>query len=133
MVKEKWHLLYIIILIPIHEYAHAIIYPKFGLTDKTIVGFWPKKFVFYSYYDGILKRNRLLLAMLSPFILLTVIPILLIIIFRLNYTSLAVIALINPIAGAGDIFYSILIIKQIPKNAIVKNDTSKVFWKRENN
>ena len=129
--KNKGNLVYILILIPLHEYSHAIIYPKFGLSDKTIIGIWPKKFVLYSYYDGTLKRNRLILAMLNPIIILTVIPVILIAVFKLNYVSLAIIILINPIGGAGDIFYSILIITQIPKNSLVKTDTSRVFWKKE--
>jgi len=127
---DNWYLIFI--LIPIHEYAHAIFYPNFGLSDKTIMGFWPKKFVFYSYHDKPLKRNRLTIAMLSPLFILTIIPVLLIYILELNYVYLAIMALLNPIAGAGDIFYSILCFNQIPKNSIVKTDTSKVFWKKEN-
>ena len=78
-----------------------------------------------------MKRNRLLLAMLSPMFILTIIPVLLISIFKLNYVYLAIIALLNPIAGAGDIFYSILVLKQVPKNSLVRTDTSRVFWKNE--
>ena len=127
--KNNWYL--ILILIPIHEYAHAIIYPKFGLSDKTIIGFWPKKFVFYAYHDKPMKRNRILLAMLSPLFMLTIVPVLLISILNLNSVYLAIITLLNPMAGAGDIFYTILVLKQVPKNSLVRTDTSRFFCKKE--
>lgn len=44
--------------------------------------------------------------------------------------SLVSIALLNPIVGTGDIFYTLLLLIKIPENAMVKTDTSKVFWKK---
>lgn len=120
----------VFILIPLHEVSHALIYPNFGFSDKTIFGFWPEKFVFYSYYDLPLKRDRIIIAMLAPLIILTVIPVLLISTLEINNGYLAVIAVLNSIGGAGDIFYSILIISQVPKNSIVKTDTARVLWKQ---
>ena len=120
----------VFILIPLHEAFHAIMYPDFGFSDKTIFGFWPKKFVFYSYYDLPLKKDKILTAMLAPLFILTIIPVFLISILELNNGYLAVIAVLNSIGAAGDIFYSILIFSQLPKNSIVKTDTARVFWKQ---
>jgi hypothetical protein len=39
-------------------------------------------------------------------------------------------AILNSIGGAGDIFYSILVFSQVPKNSVVKTDTARVFWKK---
>ena len=125
---DNWYLVFL--LIPLHEASHAIMYPNFGLSDKIIFGFWPKKFVFYSYYDLPLKRNRLIIAMLAPLFILTVFPVLLISVLELNYIYLAIIAILNSIGGAGDIFYSILVISQVPKNSVIKTDTARVFWKK---
>ena len=120
----------VFILIPLHEAFHAMMYPDFGFSDKTIFGFWPKKFVFYSYYDLPLKRDRIITAMLAPLFILTIIPVFLISTLELNNAYLAVIAVLNSIGAAGDIFYSILIFSQLPKNSIVKTDTARVFWKQ---
>jgi hypothetical protein len=124
---DNWYIVFL--LIPLHEVCHALLYPNFGLSDKSIFGFWPKKFVFYSYYDLPLKRDRIIIAMLAPLFILTVIPVLLISVFELNYIYLAILAVLNSIGGAGDIFYSVLIFSQVPKNSVVKTDTARVFWK----
>lgn len=88
-------------------------------------------FVFYSYYDGAMKRNRLILTALCPQILLTILPLLLVLVFKIDNVYLATIALLNPIVGTGDIFYTLLLLIKIPENAMVKTDTSKVFWKEK--
>jgi len=46
-------LVVVVILIPIHELVHLLIHPKFGCSDKSILGFWLSRGIFYAHYEGL--------------------------------------------------------------------------------
>ena len=64
-------LVIVIFLIPVHELTHALFHPACGLSDKTIIGLWLSKGLFYAYYEGPMTRNRFLMVYAGPFVVLS--------------------------------------------------------------
>lgn len=36
----------------IHEWQHLIVHPKWGWSDRSTVGFWPRRVFFHAHYEG---------------------------------------------------------------------------------
>jgi putative zincin peptidase len=58
--------------IAMHELIHASINPDRGLSDRTTLGFWPTRLVFFVYYEGSRSKRNHMLCLLAPFLLLSV-------------------------------------------------------------
>ena len=56
----------LVLLVPVHELAHAAVHPGAGLSDRTVVGFWPARLVFFAHYEGSMSRNRFLAVFAAP-------------------------------------------------------------------
>jgi len=129
----------IIVMIPVHELLHALCHPQFGFSRETIIGVWPEKMLFYAHYMGELSRNRFLLVFAAPWLGLTALPVLIIAAWRIFMPELespvlgqlAMIALTGSLLSSGDIIGFSLILKQVPANAIVKNQGYKTWWKQQ--
>lgn len=77
----KLVLLYIGVIVA-HEAIHAVMQPDRGTSARTTLGFWPSHLVFYAHYDGERSRANFLFGLVSPFLLLSVVPMLLAIAFQ---------------------------------------------------
>lgn len=118
-----------IVLIIIHELIHAVISPDRGLSDKTIIGFWPSKLVFYAHYEGAKSRNNFLLTLIAPFLVLSVLPILLAAFFELSWLEIGYISILNGFASSMDIFNFFYVLFGIKKNHTVQNKGWYTYWK----
>jgi len=135
-VLSGWYILLpLVLVIPVHELIHAVCYPAFGLTSDTIIGVWARRRIFYAYYQGALPRNRLLLVYAAPFVVLTLV--LMPVLAWLHSMDLAhpllsvlwFISLINGVLCAGDVIGFLLLLWQVPRRALVKNQGWKTYWK----
>src|SRR5690242_14528066 len=84
-----WPLLAILITIfvllsPVHEFLHALCCPDWGLSSKTVFGIWPARGVFYIHHEGPMQRNRFLLVLVFPYIVLGLVPLVLMAVFRVS-------------------------------------------------
>lgn len=116
-------------IIVFHEFLHAICHPCLGFTDKTVIGIHPQKMVFYAHYVETMSRNRFLFSMLNPFIILSVIPIVIILLHNMSIIIIARIAILNALLSCGDLLGLIIIVTQVPKNAVIKNKGWYSYWK----
>ena len=125
-----------VLLIPVlfflHEVAHAIVHPGWGGSSKTILGFWPKYLSFYAHYDEEMKRERFLVCFLTPLVLLSVIPMLVMSVTGLN-PILTVLVFANAMGAAGDLIGFSLILVQVPRGATVRNQGWRTFWRHPGN
>lgn len=64
----------LVAMVPLHEMLHAVAYPGWLRSRHLVVGIWPHRVFAYVVYDSPLPRNRVLLMILTPFVLLSVIP-----------------------------------------------------------
>lgn len=124
----------LILLIPAHEMLHALSQPSFGQTDKTYLGIWLKKALFYAHYEGELTRKHFLWIFFVPFLVLTLIPVGVILLFGRSMPHnltliLAFLAVLNGTAASGDVLGFILIAAQVPQTALVRNKGWKTYWK----
>ena len=128
-------MLLLIVIIPVHELIHAFLTPGFGLTDKTVIGIWPSRLLFFAYYDEALSRNRFLVVFLAPFFVLSLLPVGLAVLARLLpvhpslLPSLVLLSLLNGAAASGDLLGFTLVWMQIPSKAQVRNKGWRTYWK----
>lgn len=122
-------ILFIFVVMPIHECLHALSF-KGGIISKRVVfGFYPKAIAFYAHYGGIIPWYRYIFIALSPFLMLTLIPLAFIMLLNLDYKYIVEIMFANGLASAGDVLMAFAVIKQVPKRSILINSGIKTYWK----
>lgn len=116
-------------VVVVHELIHALVHPGNGRHEETIVGVWPSRLLFYAHYDAALTRERFLLILAAPFFILTVVPLAILVIARLDSPLLAAFAVANGVGACGDLLGIILVAFQIPRRALVRNKGWRSYWK----
>lgn len=134
-IRVKWHTVVILFaMIPVHELIHAFTHPRFGMSNDTHIGVWPSKFSILVYFKGERSRTNFLLSLAMPFLVLTVIPLVMIYTVLqdaspLIITDLSLLILANGIGAAGDIIGIFILLTQVPSNAKLKNKGWRTHWK----
>jgi hypothetical protein len=124
-----------ILLIPIHEFLHAVCHPGWGFSSNSVIGVWPSKVLVYAHYEGMMSRNRFLLTLAMPYIVLGLVPIPIVAVSEVfGLTSLTAVALtylslIGSVLACGDAVGFWVVSLQIPSSAIVRNKGWKTYWK----
>lgn len=100
-----------LIVIPLHLFLHTLTLPSKNFEGSIVFGFDKSKFNFFAYYKNKLTKFRLLLSLLLPFIALTIIPTVVIILTPATMYLYAIICL-NTILSVFDLYDCyILIVK----------------------
>jgi hypothetical protein len=126
-----------ILLIPVHELLHTVCQPSWGFSSNSVIGVWPSKVLFYAHYQGAMSRNRFLLVLAMPYIVLGLIPIPIIAVSQVfgltafPVVALAYLSLIGAALACGDAVGFWVILSQIPSSSIVRNKGWKTYWKLE--
>lgn len=119
-------------LIAVHELLHAAVFPGWLFGDKSVIGIWASKLMFYAHYCGPLSRDRFLLVFAMPFLVISVLP-LAIALTGLMPPSIASIAawfsFWNATFACGDAVGFFLIFAQVPSHAFVQNKGWLSFWR----
>lgn len=118
----------IVAAIVVHEWIHALTLPDQGAGENTVFGFYPRHLIFYTHYEGPIDRDQFLLTLVSPFVMLSVCPLVFCASLGEASTLLRFVSLLNGIGCAGDILGFFLILRGVPENAIVRNKGSKTWW-----
>ena len=124
----------VILSIPVHELMHALAHPHYGLSSNSILGLWLSRGLFYAHYEGEMSRNRFLMILAFPYLILSLLPIASIALIGLAApatvpTYLAVAALINSILVSGDAVGFVLLLSQVPSAAVVRNKGWRSYWR----
>ncbi|MBI4855729.1 MAG: DUF3267 domain-containing protein [Acetobacterium woodii] len=114
-------------LIPIHEMLHVIVYPDRISFAEIFIGSYQGSI--YRSFLGDIKKERLLLQLIFPIIILTVVPILMLLILNVNYPLLSKIALMNMVLSSMDVISFAGVLRKIPANAKVRNKGERSYWK----
>jgi hypothetical protein len=122
-------LLFILFILPVHEMAHAFLHPGGGATDRTTIGVWPGRLLFFAHYDGPMSRNRFLAIFAAPLLLLSVAPLIIASVFEVQWWALGVVSFLNTVAASGDIIGIILLAAQVPRDAVVQNKGWRSYWR----
>lgn len=119
----------LVALVVIHELAHVLALPRLGLTSRTVVGFWPSKLTPYVSYEGELARNRAIAAGLSPFVFLSLFPLLAGVLFAWIPAWLVALSTINALASSADLIGAALLAFQLPRRAVVRSKGLQTWWR----
>ncbi len=119
-----------ILIVPVHEILHALGFPSLLKSDEVFMGFNPKGFVFFAHYIGHMSRNRFLFVLVFPFIILSILPVVIMSMLSISNSWIFMIVIVNTLASSGDLLGFLIILFQVPRVAIVKNKGLKTYWKR---
>ncbi len=64
----------LLLMVPMHEFVHALAYLKGLRSRRLIMGIWPRRGMAYVIYDSPTRRNRLLFMVAAPFLVLSILP-----------------------------------------------------------
>jgi hypothetical protein len=125
------YLLILVGIIPVHEGLHVLAHPEQGRSPDSIVGFWPKTLLFYAHYDQVLTRNRMLLILLLPFLVLSVVPLAVCGLLGWHWSWVGVLSVWNGLLSCGDLFGVMIVAWQVPQAARVRNQGYRTWWTTE--
>lgn len=117
-------------LMALHELLHAVVHPKAGLSPHTVLGFWPSTLLCYAYYDDELSRNRLVASLLTPLIVISIVPLVVIAVGQVAFGWVAVMSCFNAFASCVDMLGVGMLLFQVPRTAIVRNQGWKSYWRQ---
>ena len=113
-----------------HEVVHLLTHPRQGRSRDSVVGVWPRAVVFFACYDNEVSRNRFLVMVGAPFVVLSVCPVLLCWITGRVVLWLVFVVLVNGIGSCFDLLVIGMVLAQVPSNALIRNKGWVAYWKR---
>jgi len=118
--------------IPIHELLHAIVYPRNALV---LFGYLSESGGLFITSTEKLRRNRYLVMVLLPFLVLGLLPLLLYLCIPPSLLFLATavfcFASFSCLFCIGDFYQFFETLKKTPRGAIIQNSGNKTWWYRE--
>ncbi len=118
-------------IVVVHELIHAAVHPMAGRSPHSILGFWPSRLLFYAHYDGELGRNRFVVILLMPLLVISIVPLVVAVVTQAPSGWVAFVSAFNAFAACGDILGAGLILVQIPSTAILRNQGWKTYWQEQ--
>jgi len=117
------------LLIAFHELLHALAFPGGWRCGRTLIGAWPSRLLFYAAHLGPMTRNRFLWVYFLPFLVLTIIPLLVAVVMQTTPYVLAGASILNAVFACGDQVGMALVAWQVPRTATVQNQGWRTWWK----
>jgi hypothetical protein len=116
------------VVIPVHELLHGLPLPGGGRSPATTFGVWPARFMFYVHHDGVVPRNRWLLSLVAPFVVLSVGPVVLGALLHQGHWVLLAVAGLNALLGGTDLLVALIVVAQVPSAAVVRPRDEQLWW-----
>ena len=120
---------------PAHEALHVVLHPDGGLSERSVIGVWPSKAVFYANYEAAMTRNRQLLVLAGPYVGLALLPIGLQALGAASgwdangIAMLRMLSLVGAVLASGDLIGLALLAAQAPAGAVVRNQGWRTYWR----
>ena len=121
---------FFVFMTPMHEAIHALVYPG-GLRSKhLVVGVWMRRGMCYVVYDTPLPRNRILLMLSAPFVVMSFFLVVIACLAPSAWRPVALLLLfVHTAVCTGDFLTFVRLFRQAPTHALVHNDGWKTYWK----
>ena len=116
------------IFVPFHELLHALFYPENIMSKNIYFGFYAKALVPFVSYTGEIKRNTYIRVYLAPLVIITILGLLFLLFWGSNQLVEHIVVL-NALGSCADCLSVFLILRQIPKNAILRSKKWKTYYK----
>ena len=109
----------------IHELIHYLFHPLNKDRNDSVIGFWPSKMFLYAQYKGEMTRGRSCIILAMPFIIISVVPLLVSIYLMRTAYWIAYTSIVNAYLSCGDLFMIIWSLRELPSGSIMKLN----WWK----
>lgn len=121
--------LIMVLLVVLHELLHLILLPNFLRSEKTFVGI--NLLGGFVITEEEIARSRYILITVAPFILISIALPVILGVFGLLTPAVKFLIILNAMASSVDMLNLLLVIGQVPKNAILRNNGPRTYWKTE--
>ncbi|MFJ9384073.1 DUF3267 domain-containing protein [Peribacillus sp. NPDC101481] len=118
----------LVFLLILHELLHLIFIPNFIKSEKTYVGL--TLFGGFVITEEEILKSRYIFITIAPYMIISIIFPLILGVFGLLTPPLKFLIILNSMASSVDILNLLLIIKQVPNNAILKSNGPYTYWKK---
>jgi Putative zincin peptidase len=121
----------LLVLTVVHEALHLLGFPGFGFDGHSACGVWPKGGSPFAQYLRPVSRNRFIFFTATPFVVLSLMPL---VVKALGYPVSHLIAwtsVINSVGAGSDLLACALLLKDVPKNAEVIESDMGLYWKAD--
>jgi len=118
-------------LVVVHEFLHALVHPMAGLSPRSILVHWPWN-GFYAHYDGEMSRNRMVACLLMPFVIISIVPLLVSAAAQVSAGWVASLSALNALGACVDLMLAGSVLFQVPATAIVRFKSWRMFWRERN-
>jgi hypothetical protein len=115
--------------IAMHELVHAAIHPDRGLSDRTVVGLWPSRLVFFAHYEGARSKGNFTLGIIAPFLVLTILPLMAAHQFGWSSWILGAVIILNASVSSVDVLGFFIALFGLPGSSIVRNRGWHSYWR----
>ena len=133
---SRFNLLYSLLvfpcIIPLHELGHALILLAKKGVHKTFFGFWPARFAFYVYYTGPLSRPRYMTISIFPYLLLSILPLLICALFRATSFIVAYAGIANSFLCGADFATFLIVLCRVPAGTVLRQQGCDTWWISKN-
>ncbi|MFC9539983.1 DUF3267 domain-containing protein [Lysinibacillus sp. NPDC056959] len=122
-------ILWIVLLMIIHELLHLMFIPNFMKSKKTFVGL--TLFGAFVITEEEILKSRYIFITVAPFIILSIILPLILSVIGLLTTTLKFLVILNAMGSSVDLLNLLLIMKQVPNNATLTCNGPNTYWKKD--
>lgn len=119
----------ILLVFIIHEFFHLIFIPNFLKSNDTVIGL--TLFGAFVHTEQKITKVRFMFISVAPFLFLSILFPLILSISGILTGKLLVFILLNSLGASLDILGLILVFIQVPKNALIRNNGTRTYWKME--
>ncbi len=111
-----------------HELVHLLLMPNVGLSNSSMVGFWPKKLIFYAFHVGQMSKLRILAVVAGPLIVLTVLPLAVSTALGITSNVIGLAALSNALVTGVDTITFCKLLLEVPKSGCIRLNGDNIFY-----
>ncbi|MEQ6353373.1 DUF3267 domain-containing protein [Lysinibacillus sp. M3] len=122
-------ILWLVLLMIIHELLHLMFIPNFMKSKKTFVGL--TLFGAFVITEEEILKSRYIFITVAPFIILSIILPLILSVVGLLTTTLKFLVILNAMGSSVDLLNLLLIMKQVPNNATLTCNGPNTYWKKD--
>jgi hypothetical protein len=118
-------------IVVVHELIHALAHPMAGRSPHSVLGFAPSPVSggFYAHYDGELSRNRLIVILLMPVLIISIFPLFVSAVAQVSSGWVAFVSAFNAFCACVDMLNAGLLLYQVPATGIVRFQSSRIYWR----
>lgn len=112
----------------VHEFLHALVHPMAGRSPQSVVGFG-HGVGFYGHYCGDMSRNRFLAILLTPLVVISIVPLLVSAAAQVSSGWVAFVSVFNAFGACADMLLAGLVLFRVPARGIVRQQGWRTYWR----